>query len=325
MQTGFTISQTHPEFGHRRLVLTIGRQKGGLDLAITQGLLVSVIVLFCGILPLSAQGQGPAGPALEIPKSLTISNNEKSQAISLELRSDVLEVEVTKTLHLSALVSLTRGKNASFEWKADGGTIEKSTVAGEVDFVAPQTPGKVNVTVTASAPGLKSINQSISIDVLAAGALDTVVPVVVEVDTNTLKGVWVNASHTQENFKGPLRIKGTFRYDPATGDAFAGGSWPTYDMRDDGKDGDRVSGDGIWTIRFNFERSDSKVYFAFDDANEFRVEFESGVAWRLKMAWIDLDEFKDDFSNPAFIPSNPQVLSWTKAMADSGKIYSPAK
>jgi len=190
-------------------------------------------------LTLTGQAIFSQSPAPGVPQALAIAPSQKPQAIALSLESDSLEVEVGKSIHLSAGVTLTRGQNASFSWAAEKGGVTTGRVAGEADYVAPDTPGSYTVTVTASAPGLEAARQSVAVTVLPAGALQSTVPVVVEVDTNTLKGVWVNADHPRENFKGPLKIKGTFRYDPATGDAFAGGSWPVYDMRDDGKDGDR--------------------------------------------------------------------------------------
>jgi len=105
--------------------------------------------------------------------------------------------------------------------------------------------------------------------------------------------------------------------------AEAGGNWPNYNMYDDGTHGDRIANDGIWTIRMIFEKTDSKVYFAFDDASTYRVEWESSVTWRLKIAWIDLDAFPDDHSNPAFVPDKDKTLIWDKEMAKKGKIYEP--
>lgn len=263
--------------------------------------------------------------SVSTPPALVLSRNEKAIPLGVELSADTFEVEAGKTLRLSARATLTRGQIPLFLWKASSGTIAPGPVLGEVEFVAPPAAGPVVIEVSVSAPNHKTETRSLNINVVPVGALKRTALVRIEVDTATLKKVWVSAARPAENFKGPLKIKGTFRYDPATGDAFAGGSWPVYDMRDDGKNGDRTANDGIWTIQFNFEKSDSKVYFAFDDTNEFRVEFESGLAWRLKMAWLNQDEFKDDFSNPAFIPSQDQVLVWDQKMADAARIYSPAK
>lgn len=231
-------------------------------------------------------------------------------------------IEVNQGVALSCSVYTPEGELPAFQWQADGGTISTTAVAGEIDWLAPDTPGMYTISVKVQ---LDSGEQTLSkkFEVLAKDALKRTAEITIEVDTSTLKNVWVNDDHPSENFHPPLRVKGTFRYDEETGEAFSGGSWPTYDMRDDGKEGDREADDGIWTIRFNFEKTDTKVYFAFDDTSEYRVEFESGVAWRMKIAWIDLDEYADDNFNPAFIPDKDKVIRWTKEMAEAGKLYGP--
>jgi len=223
-------------------------------------------------------------------------------------------------MELSCRVTAEKGILPVFEWSASDGKIIETVVAGEADFHAPEEPVEVTVNVTAVLDG-KRIDRSILIVVLEAGALKTEASILFEVDTATLNGVWVTPDNPSEDFSPPLRIKGTFRYDEDTGAAFSGGSWPAYDMRDDGLRGDRIAGDGIWSIHFNYEKSDARVYFAFDDASEFRVEYESGLAWRMKIEWIELDGFPDDHSNPAFIPDSDHIIRWDSAMA--GALYGP--
>jgi hypothetical protein len=117
-----------------------------------------------------------------------------------------------------------------------------------------------------------------------------------------------------------LKIKGEFRADPETLEAFAGGSWPTYDMYDDGTHGDKTKGDGIWTITFNFEKSDGKVHFAFDEGSTYRKQWESGVGFALKQAWqrIAGPELFDS-SDLFFIPMKDQVLEFGAAQAADPK------
>ena len=94
-------------------------------------------------------------------------------------------------------------------------------------------------------------------------------------------------------------------------------------MCNDGAHSGSASGDGVYSILMIFEKSDSKVYFAFDGGNPYRVQWESAITERLKLAWIVLDEFPDDNSNPAFIPDKDKVLKWDKEMAEKGRIYEP--
>jgi hypothetical protein len=94
-------------------------------------------------------------------------------------------------------------------------------------------------------------------------------------------------------------------------------------MYDDGAHGGSASGDGIYSILMIFEKSDSKVYFAFDDGNPYRVQWESGIMERMKLAWIELDDYPDDNSNPAFVPDKDKVVRWDEEMAEKGKIYEP--
>ncbi len=234
------------------------------------------------------------------------------------------EVEAGGTLALSAFAVLPGGGIPEIEWTSEAGSVVRTAVANEADFIAPQAPGTVMVRATAVSGG-ESFQAEYPVTVLPAGALKKTALVVIEVDAATLEGVWVDAAHPKEKLSPPLKIKGTFRYDPATGEAFAGGSWPVFEMRDDGQKGDRAAGDGIWTIAMNFEKGDAKVYFAFDDNSTFRVEWESGLAWRLKMAWIDLDEFPDDTTNPAFVPDGDKTIRWTADMAAAAGLHGPAK
>lgn len=239
----------------------------------------------------------------------------------IDLSAVSLEVETGGTLPVSCRVSDGKSGFPSFAWSATGGDFEMTEVAGEVNYIAPSQSGTSVISVEVTINGKKE-TRDLEISILPEGALKKTADILITVDTGTLENVWVNSSHTSESFKAPLSIKGTFRYDAETGLAFAGGSWPTYPMYDDGTHGDVTAGDGIWTILMKFEKTDSKVYFAFDDANEYRVEYESGLAWAVKMAWIELDEYPDDHSNPAFIPDKDKTVSWTAAMAEEGGIYS---
>ncbi|MBN2656577.1 MAG: hypothetical protein JXR86_05915 [Spirochaetales bacterium] len=243
-----------------------------------------------------------------------------SAETSVDLTSPTLEVEVGKSIPLSCRVDAGRSGFPLFTWNASRGDILKSTVEGEVDFLAPEQSGPVSITVDVMING-EGISRQIDLNVLPAGALKKTADILITVDTETLKNVWLNSTHQSENFKAPLSIKGTFRYDPDSELAFAGGSWPTYPMYDDGTHGDVTAGDGIWSILMKFEKTDSKVYFAFDDGNSYRVEYESGLAWTVKMAWIELDEYPDDHSNPAFTPDRDKTVSWTASMAMEGGIY----
>jgi len=245
-----------------------------------------------------------------------------------ELSAPALEVETGGTLPLSFRVSMPGGPPI-VTWSSDSGVLVPTAVDNEVDFVAPATPGRVVVRAVASAGG-KSLESELSISVLPAGALKKTVEVIVEVDTSTLKNVWVDAAHPAESFVPPLRIKGTFTLDIDSGEASAGGSWPVYDMFDDGTHGDRVAGDGVWTERFVFKRTSAKVYFAFDDGNAYRVGFESGLAWRFKLAWRGVDEAEagevSDANNLFFVPDRDQVVAWTaETAAKSGMYAAPAR
>lgn len=241
-------------------------------------------------------------------------------ALSIDLTSEFIEVEAGKTLDISSRVSDDGKGFPSFQWSTTSGEIIETDVQGEVVFVAPDKSGISVISVNISLNGIKETRE-IEINVLPQGALKKTADILITVDSNTLEEVWVNSTHTSESFKGPLSIKGTFRYDADSQLAFAGGSWPTYPMYDDGTHGDVKAGDGIWSILMKFEKTDSKVYFALDDANEYRVEYESGLAWTVKMAWIELDDYPDDHSNPAFIPDMDKTVSWTAAKAEEGGIY----
>lgn len=243
-----------------------------------------------------------------------------------ELLAPSLEVEAGKALALSLRVRMPGGP-VRITWSVESGKIEPTAVANEVDFVAPLSPGKVLVRARAESGG-QSLESELLIAVVPTGALKKTIEVIVEVDAFTLKGVWVDAAHPSENFIPPLKIKGTFSLDVDTGEAAAGGSWPVYDMYDDGTHGDRKAGDGVWTQRFIFKKSTAKVYFAFDDANAYRVGFESGLAWRFKLAWRGVDEAGagevSDANNLFFVPDRDQVLAWTAAMAAGSGMYQEA-
>ena len=238
----------------------------------------------------------------------------------IELSSSSMELEVGKSLALSCRVSDGNSGFPAFTWRTDTGEIIKTKVAGEVVFKAPMMSGSAKITVDINING-KTLSRELVIDILPEGALKKTADILITVDTNTLTEVWVNSIHPSEDFLGPLSIKGTFRYDADSQLAFAGGSWPTYPMYDDGTHGDITADDGIWSILMKFEKTDSMVYFALDDANQYRVEYESGLAWTVKMAWIELDDYPDDHSNPAFIPDMDKTVSWTAAKAEEGGIY----
>lgn len=240
----------------------------------------------------------------------------------VRLESPAAEVEVEGELPLSAYASAPGNRIPIMRWRAERGEIRESSVTGEVDYLAPRQSGPDTVTLSVTL-GDKEYTEELEIAVLEDGALETTALVLVQVDTATLRDVYVNPSYPGENFVAPLMIKGTFRYDPETGEAWAGGSWPNYTMYDDGTHGDEAAGDGIWSILFRFEKSDQKVYFAFDDAAPYRVQYESGVTWRMKTAWIGLDDFPMDDDNPAFIPDGDKTLIWDAAMARKGGIHSP--
>jgi hypothetical protein len=247
-------------------------------------------------------------------------------ADKIELVAESDSVEVGQKLALSLRLDAGKGL-PSIEWSVDIGGIERSVVDNEVDFVAPSAPGVATVVATAKTAAGQLLKTETKISVLKAGALKKTAEVIVEVDAKNLVKVWVDDAHPAESFAPPLRIKGTFALDVDTGEAVAGGSWPVYDMYDDGTHGDRVAGDGIWTERFVFKKSSTKVYFAFDDANAYRVGFESGLAWRFKLAWRGVDEAGagevSDANNLFFVPDRDQVVSWTAAMAAKSGMYSP--
>jgi hypothetical protein len=235
-------------------------------------------------------------------------------------------VEVGQAMPLSLRLDMPGGPPA-IAWSASAGAIEPSAVDNEVDFRAPAAPCEARIVATASAGG-KTIRAEATIVVLAAGGLKKTAEVIVEVDCNSLRKVWVDESHPAEDFAPPLKIKGTFALDVDTGEAQAGGSWPLYAMYDDGKRGDRVAGDGIWTMRFVFPKATTKVYFAFDDANAYRKGFESGLAWRFKLAWRGVDEAGaaevSDSNNLFFVPDRDKTVSWTAEMAAKSGMYAPA-
>ncbi len=228
------------------------------------------------------------------------------------------EVESGGTLPLSAFIDLPAGTTSyTFEWETSGGTIRKTRVENAVDFMAPQAEGVSEITVTYRGDGLL-LTDTAAVKVLQSGALAPESTVLIKVDTNTLSGVFVDEKAPAESFTPPLTIKGTFTYDPSSGHAASGGNWQTYLMYDDGTHGDETADDGIWSLLMVFEKTTEKVYFAFDEASPYRVQWESGLAWRLKVAWIDLDDFPNDRSNPAFIPEKDQILFWDAGMAEAG-------
>ena len=254
--------------------------------------------------------------------SESVTEEKEFYAFYVKLESSLDSVEAGKTLELSCRTNLPEGIIPSFKWSTTRGKIVKTKINSEVDFIAPEEAGNVIVSVTVT-DGERTTTRSKIINVLEAGAMKKTAEILIEVDTNTLQGVWVNEEHPEENFAPPLLIKGTFTYDADTCKATAGGNWPNYEMYDDGTHGDKIAGDGIYSISMIFDKSDSKVYFAFDDANPYRVQWESAIAERLKLARIQLDDFPDDNSNPAFAPDKDKVLKWDKEMAEKGKIYEP--
>jgi hypothetical protein len=245
---------------------------------------------------------------------------------SIGLGASSTSVEIGQTVALSLWLNISGGV-PTIAWSASAGSLTPTLVDNEADFTAPDAPGDVLITATASSKG-RVMKAELKLKVLPVGALKKTAEVLVEVDCTSLKNVWVDDSHPSEEFAPPLRIKGTFSLDVDTGEATAGGSWPTYDMYDDGTHGDRVAGDGIWTERFVFLKTGSKVYFAFDDANAYRVGFESGLAWRFKLAWRGVDEAGagevSDANNLFFIPDKDQRVAWTAEMAAKSGMYARA-
>jgi hypothetical protein len=243
-----------------------------------------------------------------------------------ELSASAPAVEAGQVISLSLRLGMPGGP-PRIAWSANSGTILPTLVDNEVDFRAPSEPGEARIVATASSGG-KTIGAETVVKVLPAGGLKRTAEVIVEVDCGSLKKVWVDPSHPAENFAPPLKIKGTFALDVDTGEAQAGGSWPSYSMYDDGTHGDRIAGDGIWTMRFVFQKTRTKVYFAFDDANAYRPGFESGLAWRLKLAWRGVDEAGagevSDSNNLFFIPDRDQVVAWTADMAAKSGMYAKA-
>lgn len=231
-----------------------------------------------------------------------------------------IELEVNQSSPISIRTISESEAFPYIEWHLNHGEIIQSTVIGEVLFKAPANACYIQLEATVHI-GDESIVKTLDIDILEKGALKKTADILITVDTNTLKGVWVDESHPSEHFNGPLMVKGTFRYDPDTGLAFAGGSWPSYPMFDDGTHGDIVADDGIWSINMEFEKSDTGVYIAFDDASEYRIEFESGIMWRVKMAFVELDAYPDDHSNIKFIPDTNKTISWNTQLAELGGIY----
>jgi hypothetical protein len=243
-----------------------------------------------------------------------------------ELSASAPAVEVGQEISLSFRISLPGGPPL-IAWSASSGSILPTLVDNEVEFRAPAEPGEATISATASSMG-KSLKAEARIRVLPRGGLKKTAEVIVEVDCGSLRKVWVDDAHPAEDFSPPLKIKGTFSLDVDTGEASAGGSWPSYSMYDDGSHGDRVAGDGIWTQRFVFPKTSSKVYFAFDDANAYRVGFESGLAWRFKLAWRGVDEAGagevSDENNLFFVPDRDQTVAWTAAMAAKSGLYARA-
>lgn len=239
-----------------------------------------------------------------------------------EVKWDLIpeKLEVNQTEPISLRTISNKDMFPDVTWTVSGGAISESRVVGEVDFTAPATEGIVTLEAKVKL-GDEVVSKKEEINVLKEGALKTTADILIEVDTASLVGVYVDEEHPQESFTPPLMVKGTFRYDPESGLAFAGGSWPSYEMFDDGTHGDKVADDGIWSINMEFEKSDASVYIAFDDASEYRIEFESGITWKMKMAFIDLDEYPDDHSNVKFVPDGDKTIKWTKEMAVQGGLY----
>jgi len=241
------------------------------------------------------------------------------QGLELDLHGG--KVEAGGRLPLSVYLSIPDAMEPiSLEWSIDRGEILKTRVENEVIFVAPPSEGDITIQVKAQS-GDQVLESSGVISVLSDGALKTTVDIKIEVDTHTLTGVFVDKEAPSESFTPPLSIKGTFHYNPAEGTATAGGNWQNFQMYDDGTHGDATADDGIWTLAMEFEKSSEKVYFAFDEGSQYRVQWESGLAWRLKSAWIGLDDFPNDNSNPAFMPDQDRVLRWTADMAETARIY----
>jgi len=240
----------------------------------------------------------------------------------IELQSSSTTIEALSTSPLVLKMNIKDAINPTITFSSDAGKIESGSVKNVAYFTADEKTGKVNIKAKVQS-GTRVFENSLTLEVVAKGALKKTAMVTITVDANALKSVWVDAAHPKEVLHPPLKLKGTFRYDPETLEAFSGGSWPVFDMYDDGTHGDKTAKDNIWSIALNFEKSDAKVYIAFDDNSPFRVQFESGFAWRLKSAWIPLDDFPDDNADIALIPDKDQELNFTKEMALKAGISLP--
>ncbi len=235
------------------------------------------------------------------------------------IKADMDSIEINQKTHISLRV-IGGDYFPQISWSCSSGKILLTSVQGEIKFIAPNQAGIIKIDANIKL-GDDQFNEIININVLKEGSLKKTADVLMVVDTNTLKNVWVDESHPSESFTPPLKIKGTFRMDTKSGKAFVGGSWPSYLMYDDGTHGDKIAGDGLWSLLMQFERADAGVYVAFDDSSTYRVEYESGLAWRMKMAFIELDEYEDEHSNVKFVPDSDKEIFWSQEMADKGGIY----
>lgn len=247
---------------------------------------------------------------------VTIEDNPESNGlaiITLETKPELVEVG-GETL-VNCYVTAEDGRLLEYNWQTSAGRIKESDTMGNVVYSAPRKPGNYIIAVQVS-DGVNKASLTKEIEVAPVGESSPYSKVLITVDTNTLKGVYVDETHPDESFVSPLSIKGELTYDESTGEAAVGGSWPTNRMYDDGTHGDKRAKDGIWSIEMTFEKSDQKVHFAFDDGNEYRVGFESGLTKKLKDAWIFLDDYPMDNTNPAFQPNKDRMeVSWNKDFA----------
>ncbi|HBD92590.1 MAG: hypothetical protein A2015_05790 [Spirochaetes bacterium GWF1_31_7] len=218
-------------------------------------------------------------------------------------------IEVGQQARLVCYAENGSSQKLVYTYKSAGGKCKESDIKGIALFSAGKKTGTFELTVEVS-DGTSKVFKTISYEIVPPGESSPWAEILFTVDTNTLQGVYVDSSHPAENFTGPLKIKGELTLDEGSGEAQAGGSWPTYLMYDDGSRGDKKAGDGVWSILMKFEKSDRKVHYAFDDGSEYRVGFESGITKTMKDNWTIMDEFPSDNTNPAFVPDRNKEVAW---------------
>jgi len=256
---------------------------------------------------------------------LTFAYTQELKIISVNLSKE--KMEVGENLEINCYSTNGKEDILKYKFSTKAGKIKPTNIPGQVIFTASNKIGLAVIDIEVT-DGKQTVKTFVNIDVVPKGKSSPWATVLFTVDTNTLKNVHVDSTHTQEKFVPPLKIKGELTLDESSGEAQAGGSWPTYIMYDDGTHGDKTANDGIWSISMKFEKSDRKVHFAFDDGNDYRVGFESGLTKIMKDNWTFLDEFPEDNTNPAFVPNEDKNVSWDSEKAkkaDSEFVITKAK